>query len=900
MNMQRSEDQAWLQARRYSRFVNHWIERLGEELLAKEEGSAWSMSRFQEELSSLMELDEGAFWTALRILRQRILVSLLVDDLARRIPLETVMHTMSDWADAVIQAGLDYYMPRLKARYGVPRTTAGEDMTLWIVGMGKLGGHELNVSSDVDLIFLYEEEGTTEGGRSVSHTEFFTELGKKLIGLMNTMTEYGQIFRVDMRLRPYGDSGPLVMSLEGLEEYFSTQGRLWERYAWIRARLVNRNLRPEALQLFRRHVDPFVFRRYWDFDAYEGLRDMYAKICAEAHRKDFGTHIKLGQGGIRYIEFIAQLFQLVRGGRKTELRGQQTLQTLATIRDLGILEVKVADDLISDYRFLRELEHRLQYRDDQQTHMLPSTEEGWKELLLTYPGYTLSSLKAEIEGIRQRVSECFSTLLQLHSTDTDLASTGLVPPIPLFTQTKPLADKLEECGLVRDTADRAALRISGWMTSLRFRRLPERSQNSLEHILPYLVKASINYGEISLFRALDVLETVSARSSYVALFREHPPVLDRLLRVLSVSAWAGTYLKQYPLLLDELIHGIPEQESLDMGLAQAELQRAMTQASGEEQQMESLRHWQRIQTFRCLCCDLGGQLSVEATSDYLSWVADQLIGAGLRGAWQVLPQRHTDMPHLAVLAYGKLGGKELGYAGDIDIVFLYDDPFDLAPVRYARLTQKWIHWMTALTPAGRLYEVDMRLRPEGESGLLIASWSAFERYQRERAQIWEHQALTRARWVAGDSRLKSRFDELRAEVLMQQRERAPLWEAIRAMRSKMRAQHPDTSQNFDVKKSRGGMIDIEFAVQYLVLGWSREDPTLIGNIGNIALLRHSGRAGYIPHEIADQAADTYRALRAVQHQCQLQGIEGTIPRTDSRVAQWQSVVEMLYEALPKL
>ncbi|MES2206132.1 MAG: bifunctional [glutamate--ammonia ligase]-adenylyl-L-tyrosine phosphorylase/[glutamate--ammonia-ligase] adenylyltransferase [Pseudomonadota bacterium] len=896
--MQAVDESVIANVRSYSRFVCRWMDRLGEDVFLKDNASQWTPAYLQQEVSTLMALDEGAFWTGMRILRQRIVISLVIADLSGQVGLEIVMHAMSDWADAAIHAGLEYYTPRLKARYGAPKTATGEDMALWVVGMGKLGGRELNVSSDVDLIFLYEEEGVTEGGRSISHTEFFSELGKKLISFLNTVTEYGQIFRVDMRLRPYGDSGPLVMSLEGIEEYFSTQGRLWERYAWVRAKLVNLNLPERAYELFTHYVQPFVYRRYWDFDAYEGLRDMYAKIRAEGQRKDLSQHIKLGQGGIRYIEFIAQLFQLVRGGRKPELRTCETLRAFEIIKSLDLMSSNEVDALVEDYYFLRNLEHRLQYKEDQQTHTLPSTEEGWGELIKAYPGLTIDALKSQIERTRARVSDYFSEVIQLSERSDDLSSC-LVPPLPLYSDNEPLAAKLTEYGLHAEVANRAAVLIIDWMKSLRFRRLPERSQNSLEHVLPYLIKASIPHGEQALFRALEVLEAVSARSSYVALFREHPRVLDRLLRVLSASAWAGTYLKQYPLLLDELIHGIPDQGSLDADEAIGELYRAMSQAQGEEQLMDALRNWQRIQTFRCLCCDVSGYLTVEATSDYLSWIADQLIGAALRGAWQELPKPHCDTPHMAVLAYGKLGGKELGYGGDIDIVFLYDDPFDLAPVRYARLTQKWIHWMTALTPAGRLYEVDMRLRPEGESGLLIASWAAFEIYQRQRAHVWEHQALTRARWVAGDDSLKERFDTLRAEVLQQPRDRFALWEAIKSMRTKMRAQYPDTTHSFDLKKSRGGMIDIEFAVQYFVLGWSIEDPGLLKNTGNIALLRYLGDKDYLPKEIADEIAANYRVLRLVQHQCQLQGLEACIKRDDERVASWQASVDRLYEVLAK-
>jgi [glutamine synthetase] adenylyltransferase / [glutamine synthetase]-adenylyl-L-tyrosine phosphorylase len=896
--MLRLEESDFDYAQRYSHFVQTWIKRLGISTFAEDSPLQWTTEYLEQLLSDCHTLDEKGFWTALRLLRQRIVVSLAVADLNRKIPLSVVMQTMSVWADVAIQVCLRYYTPRLIQRYGEPKTVEGHTMPLWVIGMGKLGGHELNVSSDIDLIFLYESEGSTAHLRPMSHSEFFTELGKKLISALNSVTDHGQVFRVDMRLRPYGDSGPLVMSLEALENYFSTQGRLWERYAWVRARLINQDLPPEALATFIHHVHPFVYRRYWDFSAYEGLRDMYAKIRTEGQRKDYSQHIKIGEGGIRYVEFIAQLFQLIRGGRKPELRGQKTLHILDLLASMDILEAEACEHLQQDYIFLRELEHRLQYRDDQQTHTLPSTEEGWDALTSLYPEYTTEGLQEHIRTVRERVNHYFSTLVQINTMDSEV-SPGVVPPMPLYSRSEPLAKNLEELGLPHDTARRTAERLAIWMKSLRFRRLPARSQTTLEHVLPYLIKASIDYGETALFRALDVLEAVSARSSYVALFREHPPVLDRLLRVLSASSWASSYLSEYPLLLDELIHGMPDPESLGITQANAELHRVMSQAIGEEQMMENLRHWQRIQTFRCLCCDIANHLSVESVSDYLSWIADQIIDYALRGAWYTLPQQHCDAPKLAVLAYGKLGGKELGYSSDIDIVFLYDDPFDLAPVRYARLTQKWIHWMTALTPAGRLYEVDMRLRPEGESGLLIASWAAFERYQQERAQLWEHQALTRARWVAGDTSLKIRFDALRSQLLSQKRELSSLWESIRAMRDKMRQQHSDLSRHFDVKKSRGGMIDIEFVVQYFVLGWSHQDPTLLSNIGNIALLRHIGRTGYIDHEIADRAADTYRELRAIQHQCQLQGMEGFLSREDSRIPAWQQTVESLYNAAPK-
>jgi glutamate-ammonia-ligase adenylyltransferase len=822
----------------------------------------WDAQAMRAFLAAAAPADEVALGDALRRLRQRVMLRLAMRDLSGRAPLAEVVATMSDLAEVALQAAHRVHTARLEAELGVPRGPSGRQ-ELIVVGMGKLGGRELNVSSDVDLVFVYPEEGEVEGPRELSNHEFFTRLGRKIIAALAEITPEGQVFRVDMRLRPWGDGGPLACSFDGLEQYFITQGREWERYAWIKARAVAGARGDELRALVR----PFVFRKYLDFASIGAVRSLHAQIRREVARRDLADHVKLGPGGIREIEFIAQALQLIRGGRDTALQAQPTLTVLATLAARGLLPQDAVDELTEAYVFLRRLEHRLQWLDDAQTHQLPSRPEdqalvaeamgcaGWPEFL--------AALAAQRGAVTRHFERVFAESAE-ESASTPLWQGTLEP--------EAARAQLAACGF-RSPED-AAQRLAALRSGTRYQQLPASSQQRLDTLVPRVVDASAKTGDpdTTLARCLEFVEAVSRRAAYLALLQEHPQALERVAGMLASSSWAATYLTRHPIVLDELLDARVLHAEPDLAAFARALRSAMGEnAADPEAQMNLSRELHHALVFRLLAQDLAGELSVERLADYLSLAADVVLSTVLEQAWTRVAKRHREAPWFAIIGYGKLGGKELGYASDLDLVFLYDDPHDAAPENYARLGQRVNTWLTATTPAGVLFETDLRLRPNGESGLLVSSLEAFRRYQRESAWVWEHQALTRARFCAGDAQIGALFEEERKAILTARRDPAALSAEVLAMRKRMHDGHPNRSGLFDVKHDRGGMIDIEFVVQYLVLAHAHRHPELTANLGNIALLSITAGLGLIPVELGQRAADAYRAYRRLQHRLRLNG-----------------------------
>ncbi|HTY99248.1 MAG TPA: bifunctional [glutamate--ammonia ligase]-adenylyl-L-tyrosine phosphorylase/[glutamate--ammonia-ligase] adenylyltransferase [Rhodocyclaceae bacterium] len=810
-------------------------------------------------------LNENNLKPILRQLKQRAFARVAYRDLAGLAPLAEVMESMTLLAEAAIATATAVLGEAMASRYGTPRNPEGRQQKLVVIGMGKLGGRELNVSSDIDLIFVYPDNGTTDGARAISNFEFFTRLGRSLIAAISEINGDGQVFRVDMRLRPDGDSGPLVCSYDALENYFITQGREWERYAWIKARPLTGE-RHDELEALRR---PFVFRKYLDFGAIDALRGLHGQIRREVARRDMIDNVKLGPGGIREIEFIAQVFQLIRGGRDLSLQIKPTLPVLQLLRDRGTLAADATMELANAYDFLRRLEHRLQYLDDAQTHSLPAAPEDRLRVARAM-GYTsFEALVAELDDHRQNVTHHFESVFadrreQGHALD------GLWQAPAEEGQ----AQELARLGFGDGAA--ACERLAGIRASARYQQLTEAARNRFDALVPRVIQAAAGTPapDATLTRCLDLLEAISRRAAYLALLTEYPQALTKVAQIVGSSAWAAGYLQRHPVLLDEfldpgLLAGAPDWPSFRLQLA-----RNLDEAEPDtERQMDLMREAHHAQVFRLLAQDLSGLLPLEILSDHLTDLADAIVEVSLRLAWRKLLRRHVEEPRFAVIAYGKLGSKELGYASDLDLVFLHDDPAPEAQEIYSRLVSRLTTWLSAQTSAGQLFETDLRLRPNGDAGLAVTAMDAFRKYQLEDAWPWEHQALVRARFCAGDAAVGAAFARIRREILCQRRDPAKLREDVLAMRQKMMdnlaTEAGERETVFDLKQDRGGLVDVEFIVQALVLGHAWQYPELTAHRGNIFLLRLAAEKGLIPADLATRVGDAYREYRRMQHALRL-------------------------------
>jgi glutamate-ammonia-ligase adenylyltransferase len=760
--------------------------------------------------------------------------------------------------------------------------------------MGKGGGGELNVSSDLDLVFVYDEEGSTQPmgeftdvRRSLSNQEFFERLGRRLIAALSEVDGHGFVFRVDMRLRPNGDSGPLVVSNAMLEEYLISQGREWERFAWLKGRVISLPVLADAsaFAVQRRALEaivyPFVFRKYLDFGAIAALRDLHAMIRAETGRKSavrargHGNHddnVKLGRGGIREIEFIVQSFQIVRGGRDARLRDRSTLRTLTLLGALGLLAPEVCARLATAYEFLRRLEHALQYVDDAQTHVVPEAADARERIarLLRLP--SAAELMEQFDRTREFVATTF---------DAVFARAGREAGEPeLALRGEAATERLALLGY-RQPAESSAL-IDTLLASRRV-AASETSRRAIERLLagalePILHAAAAASPPITpdelLTRFVRLLDVVAGRATYLALLAQYPQAFARVLRLLAASRWATDYLVRHPILLDELLDdrltSLTNDTPVDWSAWRNDVDHHLADSHDDaERAMNVMRDAHHAQVFRLLVADLDGRLSVERLADHLSALADAVLDIVLQHMWKGFSRRHRDDPQFSVVAYGKLGGKELGYASDLDLIFLFEDEHPDAAEIYALFARRLINWLTARTSSGTLFDIDLRLRPNGNSGLLVSDRAAFERYQRNEdghgAWTWEHQALTRARFCAGEPRLGAVFEQLRNEVLARPRPEQTLRDDVLAMRVRMHDGHPNRTRSFDLKHDPGGMVDIEFIVQYLVLAFSHAHPELLANLGNIALLRIAGELGLIDATLARHVGDAYRTYRRLQH-----------------------------------
>jgi glutamate-ammonia-ligase adenylyltransferase len=859
-------------------------------------------------------LDEESLKPALRRMKQRAFAHILARDISSRASLAEVTECMTLIAEIAVRRAQTVLTEALIARYGTPRDAAGHAQSLIIIGMGKLGGRELNVSSDIDLIFVYPADGETDGRaqglKSIDNFDFFTRLGRALINAIAEITGDGQVFRVDMRLRPNGDSGPLVCSLDMLENYFITQGREWERYAWIKARPLpadddgsaQRQQWLAELETLRR---PFVFRKYLDFGAINAMRELHAQIRREVARKDMAGNVKLGPGGIREIEFIAQVFQLIRGGRDTPLQIKPTLQVLPLLAERRQLNDEAVRELTAAYDFLRRLEHRLQYLDDAQTHSLPEKPEDQTTIARAMGYGSFDALLAELDDHRISVAGHFERVFADPNKDRErntqddawrscIGHSDAANPNP----SNDVADCLARAGY-RDAAA-SAQRLTATRDSSRYQQMPEGTRSRFDELTPLVIDAcaATRHPDEALSRTLDLLEAVSRRPAYLALLLQYPQALKKLAELEAASVWAAEYLKKHPILLDELLDPGLLELAPDWPAFRHQLDAMLeTVEPDTERQMELLREAHHAQVFRLLVQDVSGVLTVEKLADHLSALADTILELALQFAWRKITKRHRDTPRFAVISYGKLGGKELGYASDLDLIFLMDDDDPAAAENYSRLGTRFNSWLSSQTAAGTLFETDLRLRPNGDSGLLVSSLEAFRQYQLEAAWVWEHQALTRARFSAGDPTIGATFEAIRDEVLRQPRDRLALAREVRAMRQKMIDNHGTRSdqaaQIFDLKHDRGGLIDVEFIVQYLILGHAHDHPQLTGNLGNIALLKMAGELGLIPAELAETVRNAYRDYRRLQHHARLNNRKAQV--TPAEIADRAAAVRALWQ-----
>lgn len=905
-------DPAFAADAQHSRFVQRIRRRYGGELDALPPGVPDAAVITQ--LVTLLREQGRPLASALRVARQLVLERLAVLDVEQAAPLEHITGAMTALAEATLELALAQARADEDARCGPPLDAEGKPIDFWIVGMGKLGARELNVSSDIDLIYLYEDDGQTTGPVVCSAHEYFSAVAKRLYSLIGETTDDGFVFRVDLALRPNGNSGPPVVSLAMLEEYFQVQGREWERFAWLKSRVVaprSAVTTGRALPL-RSLVTAFVYRRYLDYGIFEGLRQLHAKIREEAQRRAAGrperaNDVKLSRGGIREIEFIVQLLLVVRGGQYPEIRTRSTLKALARLAARGLMKPETADKLAAGYTFLRRIEHRIQYLDDQQTHLLP-TQDG--DLAWIARSMGLAACKPDACELLDRLGE----IRELVATEFDALLHDGRPPAagskngcrqcgggPLPLDSEALAERLPP---------ELAERVKHWCAQPRVQSLRDDSRMRLGKLV-LRAAACVSEGLCSLDAALrfvDWLEPLLRRDSYLALLVERPEVMKRLLRLLGLARWPMRYLMRHPGVIDELadprlLHGRFDRDEY---LASLKERHAAWERSGqadEDALLDTVRHAHHAEVFRTLVRDVEGLITVEQVADDLSALADATMDITLRWAWPRLKQRHREEPRFAVIAYGKLGGKELGYGSDLDVVFLYDDAdepdADRAQEVYGHCVRKLITWLTLRTAAGELFDIDTALRPNGNSGLLVTSIAAFERYQIGRggntAWTWEHQALTRARFCAGSPDLAERFEAVRRQVLAAPRDTEALKREVVGMRDKVRQARPVPAGKFDVKHSPGGMMDAEFVVQYLVLSQAASHPTLLDNAGNIALLQRAEAQGLLPDGIGRAAADAYRELRRAQHRARLdeRPTQFAAPQLsaerDAILALWQAV-----------
>ncbi len=849
-------------------------------------------------------LDESAAAAILRRFRRREMVRIAWRDLSGRSSLAEVMLELSALAETCLQQALEVLYARQVETYGRPLSDAGDPQQLVVVAMGKLGARELNFSSDIDLIFAYPRSGRTRGGgRSIRNEEFFLRLCRRLVKLIGAAGPDGRVFRVDLNLRPYGENGPLVMNFGAMEEYYLRQGREWERYAWIKARVAAGDR--EAGKRLLERLRPFIYRRYLDFGAFESLRDMKERIAREVKRRRLEDNIKLGRGGIREVEFFGQMFQLIRGGVTPRLQRRSILKVLEVLAEENIVPRQVTRELASAYRFLRRTENRLQEFEDRQTHRLPGDPVPRARLAYAMGFDDWEAFDGRLRAVMDVVHRHFGQLLaggrgESLSGAQEPALTALEDIWQAVVRGEEALRRLQRAGFERPGD--ILSQLDHLRDDVLTRSLSLEARRRLDRLMPRLLDSlrSAPEAPLVLGRIADLLRTILRRSSYLALLLENPAALTHLVRLAGASPWIITHLTRHPVLLDELL----DPRTLYTPPRRSEIARdirarlANIDPNDLEYQIEALNVFKQACVLRVAAADVTGHLPLMRTSDHLTDIAEVIVGEVLELAWRHLVRRHG-LPAcssqrsaagrgFAVVAYGKLGGIELGYGSDLDLVFLHAgrrgqtlggrQSVDEGEF-FARLGQRVVHILTAHTGAGVLYEADMRLRPSGSSGLLVSHIDAFEEYQLEKAWTWEHQAIIRARAIAGDPSLMDRFRQIRGRVLRLPREAEKLRHEVADMRERIRRERlKPSADTFDLKQDHGGIVDIEFLVQFLVLLHARSHAELLRWTDNVRLLEELTHTGVLSDTDAYLLRETYLACRQQVHRLDLQEKPARVPR----------------------
>jgi len=853
------------------------------------------MDGLQARIEQLANCCEDNLGRELRLFRRREMMRIIWRDFSRRTPMLGTTRDTTLLAEACINIALKYLHPITREELGAPiGRSSGTEQQLLVIAMGKMGAYELNISSDIDLIFVYPESGETQGGRrSVSNQEFFVRLGQKLIAALDRQTADGFVFRVDMRLRPYGQSGALVLNFDALEEYYLSQGRDWERYAMVKARVVSGD--PAEAQALQQMLQPFTYRKYLDFGAIESLRETKRSINREVSRKGMQDNIKLGSGGIREVEFIAQTFQLIRGGRNKRLQTQSLYQVLNQLAEDNVLDRAEQQSLWSAYEFLRNTEHALQGMADKQTQRLPIDDLGQQRLARLMEQSDWQQFYEQLQSHRHQVSNSFKAIISdsaetadpnselrpEQSWSTDLRSSDILPYLHKLSYQQP-----QELAAVLDD----------FYQSRAVQALANLPRTRLESLMPRLLEAcaDLENNQQTFLRVLGLVQRILRRSAYLALLVENSQALQQLCILCERSSWIADELVAYPALLDELLDSRTLYTAPDKQLLRDQLrQQTMRIASDDmEQQMEVIRYFCRSYALRVAACEVTDMLPLMQVSDYLTWIAEAVVEHVVNIAWDQLVASHglpalitagatnSHTPGFIVVAYGKMGGIEMGYKSDLDLVFLHsgdprrqtDGPRSIdSSTFFMRLGQRIIHLLATSTASGMAYEIDMRLRPSGNSGMLVSSLAAFEKYQREDAWTWEHQALVRSRVVAGDTELAAAYELVRKNTLQQKRDTQLLSAEVREMREKMRKHLGKDAKDgkFSLKQGSGGIVDIEFMVQFAVLAWSHDHPQLVRWSDTIRILESLAQCGLFSEQDALRLIDAYKRFRSAGHRAQL-------------------------------
>lgn len=878
--------------------------------------SASSASAFRERLNHMLNgvSSEEQLYAQLRRFRRYESVRIAYRAIAGWSPLEETLAETSDMAEAVIDLTLHWLYSALSERWGVPRCPHGNAQQMVVIGMGKLGGRELNFSSDLDLIFTFPNQGETDGERPRSNDEFFVKLGRQLIGALDAVTPEGRAFRIDMRLRPNGEAGPLALPFSALETYYESQGREWERYAMIKARCVagDYTAGEEIIEQLR----PFVYRRYLDYGALEQLRETKQMIAAEVRKRGTEDNLKTGQGGIREVEFVGQAFQLIRGGREVKLRSRHLLKTLNQLRDLGILTDRGANELIDAYCFLRRAENAIQMLADEQSHTVPQDPDQRARVALGSGYFDLAPFLDRLTHIRAQVHDHFEQVFAAPQAEEDSTrQPDIATQIWTGTQSsEESAQLLTQLGF--SAAEQLAQHLHQLHHGATVRSLSTRGLNRLNRLMPLLIGACARAHQPTrtLERTLVLVDTVARRTAYLALLVEHPMALSQLVQLCDGSAWVARFIAAHPLLLDELLDPRTLYEPLGRQALEEDLDQrlAYVDAADLEQQMEVVRHFKQTQQLKVAAADVSGAAPLMVVSDYLTNIAEVALDKTIQLCYGHLASKHGHpycqdgeeyrRARFATVGYGKFGGMELGYNSDLDLVFIHDSrgeqqhtdgtrPID-NQVFFGRLAQRIVHFLNTPTPGGIVYEIDTRLRPSGKAGLMSTSIDAFKSYQLHNAWTWEHQALVRARPIAGDPELGKQFSRVRGEILQMPREPHQLGEQVRSMRERQRKEKGNNdAQMFDIKNDRGGITDIEFTVQYLVLASAHQHPEVLRYTDKVRLLSSLAATGQLSSPDSHRLANAYRTYRRRLHQLALQD-EGNLISSTELEAERAAVTEI--------